>query len=212
MSADSVLWILGAGGHGRVVADAARSQGGWLQIVFFDDSAPGGLVAGVPVAGDSSAFFLGPRVARIVAIGDNRRRDASTARCLAEGLPLATVVHGRASVSPSSSIGAGSFVAAMAVVGPGARLGRACIVNTSASVDHDCILGDAVHVSPGAHLGGGVQVGHRSWVGIGASVRHGEVIGCDAMVAAGAVVVSAVADNSQVAGVPARPRVDALNA
>ena len=212
MTRTVALWILGAGGHGRVVADAARSQGGWSEILFFDDSPRGDLVDGVRVAGGSAAYFEPGEAARIVAIGDNRRREVMTTRCIAEGLMLASVVHGRASVSPASIIGPGSFVAAMGVVGPGARLGLACIVNTSASVDHDCILGDAVHVSPGAHLGGNVVVGHRSWVGIGAAIRQGEVIGVDAMVAAGAVVVSAVADNTQVAGVPARPRVDAPDA
>lgn len=212
MTRGMALWILGAGGHGRVVADAARSQGGWSEILFFDDSPRGEQVDGLRVAGGSSAFFEAAEAARIVAIGDNRCRDALSARCTAAGLMLATVVHGQACVSPGSVIGPGSFVAAMAVVGPGVRLGRACIVNTSASVDHDCILGDAVHVSPGAHLGGGVVVGHRTWVGIGAAIRHAEVIGDDAMVAAGAVVVAPVADNAQVAGVPARSRVDEPNA
>lgn len=212
MNHAAALWILGAGGHGRVVADAARTQGVWPEIVFFDDAPAGGLVDGLTVAGGSEAFFEAGQAARIVAIGDNRLRDVLSARCLASQLPMATVVHARASVSPASSVGPGCFVAAMAVIGPGARLGRACIVNTSASVDHECRLGVAVHVSPGAHLGGNVVVGSRSWVGIGAAVRQGEVIGDDALVAAGAVVVSAVADNSRVAGVPARPRVDAPNA
>jgi len=36
--ADGVLVVHGAGGHGLVVAEAAREMGVWERIVFFDDS------------------------------------------------------------------------------------------------------------------------------------------------------------------------------
>ena len=34
------LAVLGAGGHGKVVADIARASGEWEDIVFFDDGYP----------------------------------------------------------------------------------------------------------------------------------------------------------------------------
>jgi sugar O-acyltransferase (sialic acid O-acetyltransferase NeuD family) len=208
VSASLALWILGGGGHGRVVADAARATGRYADVVFFDDASPAGTVCGAWSVRGGSAAFLGEGgapVERIVAIGDNRRRDEFVGACLAGSLRLAVVVHPAASVSTEARIGAGSFVAAGSVVAIGADLGPGCIVNHGASVDHDCRLGRAVHVSPGARLGGHVRVGDRSWIGIGAAVRHGVAIGSDALIGAGAAVVADVPDNSRWAGNPARP-------
>lgn len=214
-----VLWILGAGGHGRVVADAAAAAGRWQTVAFFDDRRSAGASVGRwTVLGDTEAFFaaagspsdLAPE--RHVAVGDNARRDALASRCERLGLGLAVVVHPRAVVSPDAALSAGCFVAAGAVVAPGASLGVSCIVNHGASVDHDGRLGRAVHVGPGAHLGGAVEVGDRAWVGLGAAVRHQVTIGADALVGAGAVVVASVADNSRVVGNPARPMAGSPNA
>lgn len=210
--APAELWLLGAGGHGRVVADAAAADGRWPSIAFYDDGrAPGSLVGRWPVRGDAEAFFstLGMRegvvLERHVAVGDNRRRDELARRCESLGLRLAVVVHPAATVSPDAGLSPGCFVAAGAIVAPGAFVGTCGIVNHGASVDHDCRLGRAVHVGPGAHLGGAVEVGDRAWLGLGASIRHMLRIGSDALVGAGAVVVASVADNTQVIGNPARP-------
>ncbi|MBL8287714.1 MAG: NeuD/PglB/VioB family sugar acetyltransferase [Rubrivivax sp.] len=208
------MWILGAGGHGRVVADAVAAGGRFAEVVFFDD-APGGRACSgrFRFGGDSAAFARpapaadsGPRVERHIAIGDNARRDELARDCEARGLPpLAVVVHPAAVVSAEATLGPGCFVAAGAVVAPGAQLDAVAIVNHGASVDHDGRIGRAVHVGPGARLGGNVSVGERAWIGIGAAVRHDIRIGARAVVGAGAVVVADVADEARVAGNPARP-------
>jgi sugar O-acyltransferase (sialic acid O-acetyltransferase NeuD family) len=209
MAGLEVLWIFGAGGHGRVVADAAALQGRWRAIVFFDDWVTvGSMVGRWPVRGDAEAFLQegsGPGVQRHIAIGDNHRRHDMARSCEARGLPLATIVHPAAVVSAEAELGAGCFVAATAVVAPGAAIGVAGIVNHGASVDHDCRLGRAVHVGPGARLGGAVTVGDRGWIGICAAVRQQMTIGADAVVGAGAVVVAPVAEQACVVGNPARP-------
>lgn len=204
------LVVLGGGGHGKVVADAAALQRAWSTIAFVDDRrAPGDRVEAWPVVGrfaDVPALLSGDDTDVVVALGDNRMRVEWMRRLLAVQARLATVVHPTAIVSPCASIGAGTVLAAAAVVNPGARVGRAVIVNTGATVDHDCDVRDGVHLSPGVHLGGGVLVDEGAWVGIGASVRHGMRIGAGAMVGAGAAVVADVAPGTTVVGVPARPR------
>lgn len=199
------LAILGASGHGKVVADAAAAAG-WREIVFFDDATPSGAMLDWRIEGDTARLIeaRGEFDAAVVAIGDNRTR-LDKHRALADaGLPLATVVHPSAVVSRHAVVGAGTVVFACAVINAAARLGLSCIVNTSASVDHDCDLGDGVHVSPGAHVGGGVTIGAASWIGIGASVRHGLRIGAGVMVGGGAVVIANVEPGDTVVGVPAR--------
>lgn len=205
----SRLIVIGGGGHGRVVADAARGLGAYETIVFLDDAPD-------RVMGDGDFAVIGgceelESVARpgdscIVAIGDNRHRAGFIERVLASGVPLATIVDRSASIGSDCELGPGTVVLAQAAVNIGSKLGIGCIVNTGATVDHDCTLGDHVHVAPGAHLGGDVVVGRGTWVGIGACVRHGISIGCDVVVGAGAAVVDEVSDGLTVVGVPARRR------
>lgn len=199
------LAILGAGGHGRVVADCAECLG-WSRIVFFDDN-PGAQTPGPWELAGTGADLLASVAdfeAFIVGIGINRIRLERQHALRAAGGTPATLIHPAATVSRQAEIGAGSVVFAGAVVNVGALVGQACILNTGCGIDHDDQLADGVHVSPGAHLGGGVSVGEASWIGIGASVREGISIGRDVQVGAGAVVVADVSDGLTVVGNPAR--------
>lgn len=203
----SRLAVLGAGGHGKVVGDAALLAG-WESIAFFDDAWPGVSTVGPwEVVGSIDALVVESRqfAGAVVAIGDNAARLARLGELERHAITVVSVVHPAAAVSPFAHMSAGSVVFAGAVINPFARIGQGCIISTCASVDHDCELGDGVHVSPGARLGGGVRVGRASWIGIGASVKHGVTIGSDVTVGAGAAVTDDVADGMTVVGVPARP-------
>ena len=202
----SRLFVVGAGGHGAVVAEAAVESGNWTEIVFLDDDESLGTVIDLPVAGRIEELFtlLDRQSEVIVAIGSNRRRLELCKNIDQNGLRLATVIHPAACISRSVSISPGTVVCAGVIVNARARVGRACILNTGSTIDHDCVLEDGVHVSPGAHLGGTVRVGECAWIGIGASVREGVKVGRDAIVGAGAAVVSEVCDAVTVGGVPAK--------
>lgn len=201
------LAILGASGHGRVVADCAGLCG-WKEVVFFDDAWPElSSSSRWEVEGDFAALLkrLGEFSGVIVAIGDNACRLKKLSVLENAGAPIISLVHPGAIVSPFASVGRGTVVFAGAVINVDARVGDGVIINTGACIDHDCVLDDGVHVSPGAHLGGGVEVGERSWAGIGSCVRQYLKIGPDVMVGAGAAVVTDVKAGLTVVGVPARP-------
>lgn len=201
---DSLL-IIGAGGHGKVVADAALLQGSWAEIAFVDDAPPAAAVLGLPVVGGSQALegLCGRFSNAIVAIGNAGRRLALLDELERIGFRLPAVQHPSAVLSPFADVGPGCVLFANSVINADSRLGRGCILNTAASVDHDCTLGDGVHVAPGARVAGGVLIGARSWIGIGASVREYLTIGQHVTVGASAAVVADVADGLTVRGVPA---------
>ncbi|MCX2889747.1 acetyltransferase [Pseudomonas sp. DCB_BI] len=200
------LAILGASGHGKVVADTAEVCG-WTEVLFFDDAWPSRTSNGVWDVVGTGQDLLGNAQAFdgvVVAIGNNLIRQAKLAALVQQGATLATLVHPLAYVSRHAKIGAGSVVFAGAVLNAGASVGVGGILNTGCSVDHDCFLADSVHVSPGARLAGGVTIGQCSWVGIGACVKQLINIGPNVVVGAGAAVVSDVGEGMTVIGVPAR--------
>lgn len=207
MSNPGRLAILGASGHGKVVADIAL-QSGWGEVCFYDDAFPGrGRVEQWPVAGTFEDLLrdLSGFDGVTVAIGDNRARDARLETLLEHGGKLVTLIHPRAIVSPFATLAPGCVVVGGAVINAFALVARGCIINTAATVGHDCRLARGVHVASGANLAGDVSVGRFTWVGVGAAVRQGVCLGEDVMVGAGAAVVRDVADGATMVGVPARP-------
>ena len=205
------LSIIGAGGHGGAVADAAARTGQWAGIEFYDDRVAAGAEAyGFRVQGNVDALFAKIESAgaatmdTFVAVGDNMRRLLLARRILATKAPLATIIHPAATVGARVEIGAGTVLMAGAIVNIGSRLGIACIVNTRAGVDHECLLGDAVHVCPGVSLAGRVNIGDLAWIGIGSSVIQGRRIGTRSTVGAGSVVIRDIEDEVTVVGNPAR--------
>lgn len=199
------LALLGAGGHGKVVADAALCAG-WQEVVFYDDAWPQAQSNGIwPVVGSSEQLVrdLLALDGVLVTIGHNTTRLQKHRWLQSQAAPLVSVVHPAAVVSRHAQVGLGCVVMPGAVINVDARLGQASIINTGATVDHDCQLGDGVHVSPGATLSGQVNVGEASWIGAGAVVRQCLHIGQDVVVGAGAVVVKSVPDAQTVVGNPA---------
>ncbi|KGY11312.1 acetyltransferase [Vibrio tubiashii] len=198
--------ILGASGHGKVIAEIAELNG-YDSVFFFDDRWPEvSYVAHWQVIGTTKQLLESCSCfdAVIVAIGHNQTRIKKQFLLSQRGAHFPTFIHPTATVSQYSQVGEGTVVMAGAVINPFSTIGPSCIINTSATIDHDCVLDEGVHISPGANMAGGVQVGVGSWVGIGASVKQLIKIGNHAVIAAGAVVVQDVLDEQVVAGVPAQ--------
>lgn len=198
------LTIVGAGGHGRVVAEVAELLN--YQISFIDDRAASlNVSADFPIVSNLEQFLKDDSNAKsciFVAVGDNRLRANILAKF--SGFEIVSLRHPDAIVSRRAIIGTGTVIVGGAVINSLASIGSGVIINTAATIDHDCIVGDFVHISPGALIAGGVTIGDFSWVGIGASVIEGVRIGRNVVIGAGAAVVSDVADDSLMVGVPAR--------
>jgi len=199
--------VVGAGGHGRVVADVVHEAGLATELAFVDDRHPAlsqsgpwpvvGTIAALPGLRDRyDAFALG--------IGSWQARSHVWQVLNGLGVRVLTAVHPRATVSRHARLGEGTVVCAGAVVVIGAELGRGCIVNSGATVDHDCRLADWVHVCPGAHLSGDVHVGQGSWIGAGSVVRQGIRIGEGVTLGVGAACVRDLPAGVVAVGVPAR--------
>lgn len=201
MAADVI--IIGASGHGKVIADVVLRSGDRV-LGFLDDNpnAPKS-ICGFPLLGTSADFIRYPEALFIIAIGN-----AAIRRRLADRMGNVrwyTAIHPKAIVSNLGvTIGEGSVIAAGAVVNPGAAIGKHCIINTNAVVEHDCTLGDYVHISVAAALGGTVEVGDSCWIGIGSCVKNNLSICPGCMIGAGAAVVKNIEEPGTYVGVPVR--------
>jgi sugar O-acyltransferase (sialic acid O-acetyltransferase NeuD family) len=203
----SKLLIIGAGGHGKVVAEAAMSMKQWEAVAFLDDryreldgSLPWPVIGNLELDVKNNKEYTD----FVVAIGEGNKRLELLDRYISQGFNAPVLIQSGAWVSPSARLAAGSVVLAQAAVNASAQISRGCIINTAATVDHDCRIGCGVHICPGAHLGGEVIVGNLSWIGIGANVIQQIKIGKGVTIGAGSVVLSDVKDNLTVAGTPAR--------
>ena len=147
--------ILGANGHGRVVADTAQCCG-WELITFFDDAWPSINTNAIwEVVGGTQDLLarLSEFSVVIVAIGNNKIRQEKQLILSAAHANIATLIHPQAVVSRHAKIGIGSVVFAGAIVNAFANVGESAILNTGCIVEHDCVLGSAVHIKIGrAHV------------------------------------------------------------
>lgn len=196
------LTIIGASGHGKVVADIARCSG-YTNIQFLDDNLECKNCGRYPVVGTSDIISQIEGEA-IVAIGNAIVRERIQKQLETQAIQIATLIHPNAVIGECVSIGKGTVVMAGAVINPGTSIGKGCIINTTSSVDHDCYISNFVHISVGAHLAGTVSIGYRTWIGIGAIISNNIDIISDCIIGAGAVVVDNINFPGTYIGIPAK--------
>ena len=197
------LVIVGASGHGKVVADIANNLG-YTNIVFLDDNEKVKVCGDYFVIGSSKEASKYNSANFFVAIGNSKIREKIQLEIKSKGLNVISLIHPSAVIAPNVKIGVGTVVMAGAVINPHVKIGEGCIINTCASVDHDSVVGDFSHVSVGAHVAGTVNIGARTWIGAGATVSNNIDIVSDCMVGAGAVVVRDLLEKDTYIGIPAK--------
>ena len=199
------LIIIGAKGHGKVVADIAIKQNKWKSIAFLDDDVTIKTNMGLDVIGQTDdAFKYKDDADFFVAIGNNATRENLQENLKKEGFSITTLIHPSTIIGTDVEIGIGTAIMAGVVINSATRIGQGCIINTSCSVDHDNVIEDYVHISPGAHIAGTVKIGKGSWIGIGSVISNNINIIDGCQTGAGAVVVKDITETGLYIGVPGR--------
>ncbi|GAF65026.1 putative acetyltransferase [Bacillus sp. TS-2] len=202
------LLIIGASGHGKVVADIAIKMNKWNTIAFLDDNESLKSSFGLQVLGQSNEVRSYVNDYDIfVAIGNNKIREKISNDIDSLNIRMPILIHPNAVISEDVKIDSGSVIMAGVVINASTKIGKGCIINTSSSLDHDNMIGDYVHVSPGAHLAGNVTVGNETWIGIGTSVSNNLSIVEECKIGAGAVVVNSILEHGTYVGIPAKKNV-----
>lgn len=199
------LLIIGARGHGKVIADIALKMNQWQSIAFLDDDESIKSTMGLEVIGTSDDVFTHIDEYEIfVGIGNNATRQRIHELLETVGASIPVLIHPNAVVGLQVDIGIGTAVMAGAIVNCCTKIGKGCIINTASTIDHDNNIADFVHISPGAHLAGTVNIGKGSWLGIGSVVSNNINITSDCKVGAGSLVVKNIIESGIYVGIPAK--------
>ncbi|PAE38163.1 acetyltransferase [Bacillus sp. 7884-1] len=199
------LLIIGASGHGKVVADIALKMNKWESIAFLDDNENVKSSMGIEVIGRSSDACMHVEDYDIfVGIGNNSTREKIQKELELIGASIPILIHPSAIIGEQVVLGAGTVVMARTVINCCSIIGNGCIINTGVTIDHDNFIDDYVHISPGANLAGTVKIGKGTWIGIGSIIINNITIYSGIKVGAGAVVVKDITDTGIYVGVPAR--------
>ncbi|EJR58332.1 sialic acid O-acetyltransferase NeuD family sugar O-acyltransferase [Bacillus cereus VD115] len=199
------LLIIGASGHGKVIADIAMKTNRWQSIAFLDDNQNAKYSMGIEIIDKSASiskyiddyeFFVG--------IGNNAVRERIQRKLEDEGASIPVLIHPSAIIGEQVYLGAGTAVMAGVVINCCTKIGKGCIINTASTIDHDNIIEDYVHISPGVHLAGTVKVGRGTWLGIGSIVSNNINITHSCKIGAGAVVIRDITESRTYVGVPVR--------
>ena len=194
---NKIIAVYGAGGHGKVVADIAVSEG-YDKVIFIDDG------ENEHLSFNSFVEVYGKNIPIALGIGENRIREKVYFRLIENEYKIATLIHPSAIISDTVSVKEGTVVMAGAIINTGAVVGFGGIVNSGAVVEHECQLDDFVHISPNVALGGNVCVGKLTHVGIGSSIIQNIHIENNCIIGAGSVVLNKIEANSVAVGVPAK--------
>ena len=192
------MYLYGASGHGKVIAEIAEDLA--INITgFIDANTSITSVLDHTVIANSATNLNGNAV---ISIGSNKIRKQIAIK--ENHLQFISLLSPKANISQRVVIEEGTVVMMGATINSEVVIGKHCIVNTNASIDHDCRIDDYVHISPNAALAGNVEVGEGTHIGIGASVIQGIKIGKWCTIGAGAVIIKDIPDGATVVGNPGK--------
>lgn len=199
------LIIIGASGHGKVVAEIAERVNCYECIYFIDDYSQEDSFNSYTILGDSTKIReFRDNAEFFVAIGDNDVRKSKYNYLIMEGCSIATLIDPNAIISNSASIGIGTVLMPGAIVNSGTTIGEGSIINTKVSIDHDCVIGAYNHLSPGTTLAGTVKTGENVWIGSGTTVINNITISHDIVIGAGALVIRDIYITGKYVGSPVK--------
>lgn len=195
-------WIIGGGGHAKVLIAACQSRG--IEIGgLFDDNPHIWNTAlwGIKISPIPDAEWWKNQNG-ILAIGSNAARE-KLSKTISPNQWM-TVIHPTAVIHSTASIAEGSYIGAGVIIQPDVSIGKHVIINTGAIVEHDVQVESFCHIAPRTILAGGVSVGEGTLIGVGSSVIPKVDIGCWATIGAGSAVVKNIPSYSVAVGIPCR--------
>jgi len=166
------LYIVGAGGHSKVVRDAVDPKEFPTVSFLVQDKYIAEIQQQAHQSQISSFEKAIDRDTRnfICAIGDISARQNLYDLAVRHSWNARTIYHHTTTISKSAIVGDGSYLGANTTINPDSIIGNNCVINTGATIEHDCIILDHVNISPSATICGKVKIGCNVLIGAGATI------------------------------------------
>lgn len=193
--------LIGAGGHGLVVAEIALLNG-YREVYFLDDNI--NKEYDYPILGKIESFPKYNDCDFFVSIGNNHFRKKIIENLLNENKSLATLIHPSAIISKGCEVGIGTVIMPGAILNCKSKIGQGSIINTASIVEHENEIGNFVHLSPGCHLSGQVKIQDETWLGTGCNVVNNVSICKKCIIGAGSTITDDIDMSGTFVGTPAR--------
>ena len=149
MGISKKIVLIGAGGHGLVLADIAKLNG-YDEIVFLDDAENKkypyriiGSISTIEKYIGGYDFFI--------SLGNNEIRAKLFDQIVRVNGKLVNLIHPSSVIAADVLLGKGVAIMANVVINSKTEINDGCIINTLSSVDHENKIGKFVHSSPGCH-------------------------------------------------------------
>lgn len=201
--------IVGAGRHGRLVAETLEKRGTADPVAgYLDDTKPANeIIDGYPVLAGFAAM-RDPAFVRdhawFVAIGDNSARTDLSQALADAGADFVNVVHPNVDISRTTTLGRGVFLSGFNKIGSRSAIGDWVILGAYTCIGLDVSIGEGVFTGPGVIVTGGSSIGARSFLGAGAIISNDVSVGADCVVGAKSLVLRDLPDRTTAYGIPAR--------
>lgn len=208
--------IVGGKGSGEIAASVfaavSEATNEWSVAGFLNDILnPGECIGGYPVLGRteeildfvSKGYFIHYT---LHCTSKNKLERVEKFKKLNVPLEaMASAVHPRACLDPSTKLGHGALFSPFAATSVNVEVGNFVHAYPHSYIAHEAVIGDFVTLTAHAIVGARVRVGEGAQLGLSSAVREDTRIGCYAMVGMGSLVLEDVPDHAIVAGNPARP-------
>ncbi len=200
--------IVGAGGFGREVLSWALDchEAGRLPPVggFIDDQEEAMPGFDVLRLGAISDYAPVPGDRFIVAVGKPSTKRRLVEMLKARGAEFATLIHPRAVVTRSASLGEGVIMTPFTMANPSAVAERFVTLISFSGLGHDARAGEFTTISSHVDVTGFAELGRDVFVASGARILPRVKVGDGATIGAGAVVMRRVKPGATVYAEPAK--------
>jgi sugar O-acyltransferase (sialic acid O-acetyltransferase NeuD family) len=196
------VYIIGAGGHAKVVL-AALEANNIFPVALYDDDASkwGSSIFNIPIKGGLDDLEKLGSVSAFIAIGKNEVRKKIVERFTS--IDWLTIIHPRASLHSSVQVGRGTLIQEGCILEPDVVIGEHCILNANSMIGHESVLENYVH-NAGAKLNGNVHICEGVLLGGNSTVHPGVTVGAWSKSAIASAIMRDVPPNSILIGNPAR--------
>ncbi|MFA7533918.1 MAG: acetyltransferase, partial [Tissierellaceae bacterium] len=141
----------------------------------------------------------------IVAIGNNKIRYEIMTTINDLGGRTPTLIHPKATISPSAEIGKGVYIQANAYIWTKVQINDFSIISPNVVIAHHTTVGKACLISTLTGVGASIKIGDRVFIGMGATIVTGlKLITSDVTIGAGTLVLKDIREQGVYVGVPAR--------